>query len=272
MAFKIGFAAERPDNMHKEDLHHIPRQVAAPRKSVVQVHFAGRNMTLGYYNDQFDLHRGDMVYVNGKLEGLRGIVTEVNYNFKIRISEYKRVIAVVDTNVSGKFFMAGSHFVTFDPVALPVSKAATWFKAPETEGDAFVSGSDGTSFRLYDLNEMEVSSAIAQRGQEYYFENRVKYICIDGTCGYAIVEGREAYEVEFAYRNGEISSLVCSCFCSYNCKHEVAAMLQLRETLEMIEKHYEAEYRRTDYFAAVNKSTLFSFAIDGKETGSFALE
>ena len=48
-------------------------------------------------------------------------------------------------------------------------------------------------------------------------------------------------------------------------------MLQLRETLELIEKHYADEYERTGYFAAMNKGTLFAFAIDGKETGSFTL-
>ena len=56
-----------------------------------------------------------------------------------------------------------------------------------------------------------------------------------------------------------------------NCKHEFAAMLQLRETLELIEKNYGDEYERTGYFAAVNKGTLFAFAIDGKDNGSFTL-
>ena len=48
-------------------------------------------------------------------------------------------------------------------------------------------------------------------------------------------------------------------------------MLQLRETLEMMEKHYGAQYRETGYFAAVHKGTLFGFAIDGKETGGFTI-
>lgn len=178
---------------------------------------------------------------------------------------------MVDTTVNGQFFMAGSHFVTFDREALPISKAVTWFKAPVKEDDEFVSGSDDTTFRLDDLSGMKVSTAIAERGHEYYMENKVRYICIDGTKGYAIVEGSEAYEVEFEYRNGEIRQLICSCFCSYNCKHEFAAMLQLKETLELIGKHYADEYERTEYFAAVNKGTLFAFAIDGKETGRLLL-
>lgn len=146
-----------------------------------------------------------------------------------------------------------------------------WFRAPAKEDDEYASGSDDTSFRLDDLKGFKITDAIAERGHNYYMENRVRYICLDGTHGYAVVEGSSAYVVEFEYRNGEISNLICDCFCSYNCKHEFAAMLQLRETLELIEKHYADEYERTGYFAAINKGTLFAYAIDGKETGSFTL-
>ena len=48
-------------------------------------------------------------------------------------------------------------------------------------------------------------------------------------------------------------------------------MLQLRETLDLIEKNYAEEFACTGYFAAINKGTLFAFAVDGKETGSFIL-
>ena len=271
MAFKIGFSAEQPENKPVEATLIVPEQITIPHRSVVQVYFAGRNMTLAYYNDKFDLHCGDMVYVEGRLEGQRGRVVDVNYNFKIKLSDYKRVIAVVDTAVNGQFFMTGSHFITFDRTALPASKVITWLKTPTKEDDEFVSGSDDTSFRLDGLYGMNLSAAIAERGQTYYMEKRVRYISLDGTKGYAIVEGSNVYEVEFEYCDGEISKLVCSCFCSYNCKHEVAAMLQLREMLDFIAKHYAQEYDRTDYFAAVNKEMLFAFAIDGKETGSFTL-
>lgn len=271
MAFKIGFVAESPERKSPVTTDTVPESMAAPRKSVVQVYFEGRNMTLAYYNDRFDLHRGDVVYVDGKLEGMRGRVTEVNYNFKIKVSDYKRVIAVADTSVKGRFFMAGSHFITFDRAALPRGKVVTWFQAPVKDDDEFVSGSDDSAFLLDDLKGMNVSAAIVERGHDYYMENKVRYISIDGTHGYAIVEGSRAYEVEFEYKGGEISGLVCSCFCSCNCKHEFAAMLQLKETLELIEKHYAPQCDETGYFAAVNKGTLFSLVIDGKETGGFAL-
>jgi uncharacterized Zn finger protein len=102
-------------------------------------------------------------------------------------------------------------------------------------------------------------------------ENRVRYISVDGTKGYAIVEGTEGYEVEFTYEDGQISHLICSCFCSYNCKHEFATLLQLRDTLDLIEKNYAAEYEKSGYFAAICKGTLFLYAVEGKESGRFAL-
>lgn len=271
MTFKIGFTAEQTDNKPMETTYNMKHNPTSPKKSVVQVRFPGRGMTLAYYNDLFDLKCGDMVYVDGKLEGMLGRVTEVNYNFKIKVSDYKRVIAVLDTNVNGQFFMAGSHFVTFNCDTLPSNQVLTWFKAPAKDDDEFISGNDDTTFNLNDLKNMNISTAVAERGHEYYLENKVRYISINGTKGYAIVEGSKTYEVEFEYHNGEISCLVCSCFCSYNCKHEFASMLQLKEILELIEKYYAEEYQHSGYFAAIDKRTLFAFAIDDKETGSLVL-
>ena len=271
MSFKIGFTAENNEDSLQEEAYTASQQTEAPRKSVVQVYFEGRNTTLTYYNDRFDLHCGDTVFVDGKLEGIRGRIIKVNYNFKIKLSDYKRVIAVADTTVSGQFFNAGSQFLTFDRNAIPGSKVITWFRAPVKEEDEFVSSSDDTSFLLEKPESMDISPVIAERGVDYFIMGKVRYISIDGTKGYAIVEGGDGYEVEFDYRNGEISRLVCSCFCSYNCKHEFAAMLQLKETLEFIDKHYRDEYERTGYFAAINRMTLLRFAFDGKETGSFML-
>ena len=271
MAQKIGFKIGNTQEECKETPITEPAQEIIPRKSVVQVRFPGRSGTLAYYNDKFDLHCGDMVFVEGKLENMRGSVVDVSYNFKIKVSEYKRVLSVVDTDVRGQFFMAGSHFITFNPTALPRSKAVTWFKAPETEGEEYTSGSDDSAFYLDYLGSMNVSSAIAERGQDYYMNNRVRYLSLEGTHGYAIIEGSKAYEVEFEYSKGQISGLTCSCFCGYNCKHEFAAMQQLRETLGLIEQYYEEQFENSGYFAAVCKSTMFALVIDNQVTGSFIL-
>ena len=101
---------------------------------------------------------------------------------------------------------------------------------------------------------------IAQRGGDYYEKSRVRYLELRGERGYAIVEGEQAYEIEFEYRGGEVTGMLCSCPCAYPCKHEFAAMLQLRETLEILEKEYP---ERSGYFAAVEKSVFFSMTMNG---------
>lgn len=242
-----------------------------PRKTLVQVRFPEKGMALTYFNDLFDLKLGDRVYVDGKMEAQLGRVVEITYNFKIKLSDYRKIIAVVNTDVHGQFHMVGSHFVTFDPSTLPANQIALWFKPPQKEEEEIIVSTDDTSFHLDDLSGMKITKAIAERGHDYYLENRVRYICLDHSKGLAIVEGTENYLVEFDYHDGEISNLICECPCGYTCKHEFAAMLQLKETLELIEKYYAYAYEETGYFAAINKATFFSFAVDGKETGSFTL-
>ena len=109
MKFKIGFSASANDaTQNTMTAEH--KAVSTPRPSVVQVRFQGHGMPLAYYNDLFDLYVGDMVYVEGKMEGKRGTVTEVSYTFKIKKADYKRVITLVDTEVHGEFFLRGFPF------------------------------------------------------------------------------------------------------------------------------------------------------------------
>ena len=56
---------------------------------------------------------------------------------------------------------------------------------------------------------MHIGSEIAERGHDYYLQNKVRYLCIDGNRGRAIVEGTKAYVVEFTYEDGQIRNLVC---------------------------------------------------------------
>lgn len=267
MKLKIGFT----DSSNEEEIklnEQYAKQPDTPVKSLVQVRFPDRNMTLSYYNDKFDLHCGDLVFVDGKLEGLRGIVVDVSYNFKIRLSDYKRVIAVSDTEIKGELYMALSHFIAFDSSVLPYKKVLGWFKASSYEDEEIVVCNDDSSFVLDNINDMKIGTQIADRGYDYYMQNKVVYICVDNTHGRAIVTGTVPYELEFTYKNGEISNLICDCFCSYTCKHEFAAMLQLRETLKEIEKNYADKFQESNYFAAISKSVLFNFCVNNQNTGS----
>ena len=226
--------------------------VAEPRKSIVKVLFEEWEYPLTYYNDKFDLKVGDCVYVEGEKALTEGLVTSVNYNYKIKVKDYKRVIQKADTNVQGSFYVLDSEMITFEPTAIPKEKIATWYFKPVGE-DEYECGYDDTSFELSNLSEMNAKPVIYERGKNYYEEDRVQYICLDGTKGYAIVNGNKNYEVEFTYSDGRISQLTCSCFCVYNCKHEVAVMMKLTDCLEDIKKNFADKFEERGYFAMVRK-------------------
>lgn len=97
-------------------------EMKAPAKSVVQVYFPAQGTKLAYFNDRFDLHVGDIVYVEGKLEGLRGQVVDVAHNFKIKVSEYKRVIGKADTAVSGTLHMADRILLRLSPASFRLKR------------------------------------------------------------------------------------------------------------------------------------------------------
>ena len=270
MSFKIGFAAE-PD-MQEQTYRNTTVQKdykVNAKKSVVDVFFPNRHLTCSYYNDMFDLKCGDIVYVDGKLEGLQGRVTKVNYTFKIKLSDYKRVIGVADTNVIGEFHLAGSHFITTDSDALPFEKIITWFKAPSEE-EEFVSNQGEEVFNINSLGDMKIDKATADRGYDYFMENRVAYIELDHGKGRAIVNGAKPYEVEFNFSSGDVSGLVCSCYCTGACKHEFAVMLQLKETLDIIDENYKY-IDHHGYLAVVNKAVFFENAISSKTNGNFTI-
>ena len=270
MKFKIGFSGYEEEQQTAEQLAEMPGEMQ-PVKSVVQVRFPSQGRSYSYYNDRFDLHVGDIVFVEGKLEGVKGIVTELSRTFKIRLSDYKRVIAVADTEVKGRLYFGGWHLIAFDKDVIPYDKIRAWFLPPESE-EEYAVGCDNESVHIDDPRAFGFRSEIAERGFDYYNRCKVVYISVDGESGRAIVEGSRAYELTFDYFAGEISNLTCGCFCSYHCKHEFAMLLQLRETLRMIEELYDDEYGESDYFAAVSKSALLTYAMDREEKGSIVLE
>lgn len=271
MGFKIGFTTET-EHEDKRIIENTPVQKNVPiiKKSVVDVYFPDRQLTCSYYNDMFNLKRGDIVYVEGKLEGLRGRVVDINYNFKIKLSDYKRVIGVANIDVIGEFHLAGSHFITIDEGALTYEQVATWFKAPDNEEEEYLSSSGDEVFNLNDLSGMNIKNEIAERGHEYYIENRVVYIELNHGKGRALVTGSKTYDVEFFYKDEDITGLVCNCYCTGSCKHDFATMLQLRDILAIIKNEYPF-IEHNDYLAAVSKTSFFEFVIDGNAKGTFTM-
>lgn len=263
MKFKLGFESEQNKNEYGFAQH------SEAKKSLVEVMFPDKNLVLTYFNDMFDLHEGDFVYVEGRLEGIRGIVVSVSYNFKIRISDYRKVVCLVDTDIKGSFYQTLTHFITFEPDSLPAQKVLSWYRLVNEDDYEF--STDDSSFPLDELEKMDISEVIRNRGINYHKENRVRYISLYNGKGFAIVEGSEAYTVEFEYNDGQIKNLLCDCYCSYNCKHMYAAMLTLRDMLESIEKSYKSQYEASGCFAAVCKDDLYTLCIRNRKDSTIEL-
>lgn len=96
MKFKIGFTAEKETEKKAPETETKAPEGAPARESLARVYFPQRGFDCTYYNNLFDLHVGDLVYVDGKLEGKRGKVIDVSYTFKIKLSDYKREQFVAD--------------------------------------------------------------------------------------------------------------------------------------------------------------------------------
>ncbi len=271
MSTKIGFQFNENTPEREIIIPEVVTDDQIIRKSLVEIKFPDVYKPYTYYNDSFSLKIGDRVFVDGKLEGVIGVVVNITYNFKIKLSDYKRVIGKADTNVQGEFHFAGSHFVTFDSNALAFEKALTWFKAPE-EDEEYVSGTDDSSFVLENLEGLKFDECDLGDGYEIYMENSVEYLELNGTKGRAIVVTSKSYIVEFTCKNGEISELYCECYHITPCKHCFATVLQLREALKCIEKNYSEEFENTNYFSTILKSKFFTFAVDSKTTGSINLK
>ena len=92
--------------------------------------------------------------------------------------------------------------------ALPRRKVMSWYKAPSKPDTEYACGSDDSTFPLRELHRMRVDVAVAERGYAYYAENRVRYLCLDGMKGYALVEGTEPYDVEFVYSDVDVNTLL----------------------------------------------------------------
>ncbi|MBE6038974.1 MAG: hypothetical protein E7218_07245 [Anaerofustis stercorihominis] len=270
MTFKMGFTPDTPDEIN-ENTYTEP--VETPKQSVVNVYFEKKNVTYAYYNDLFDLSVGDIVFVEGKLEGIQGKVVAVNYNFKIDLSKFKKVVSVADTAVKGDFFLGGSHFVTFDKDAIPAEKADGWFIPEPKEKPEIIEGYDDSEFHIGSMSEIVASEEDMKHAQDYFMQNMVRYVRMDDDKVYAIVEGSKAYSVEFEYRGGMVSRLVGSCFCGYSgCRHKMGALLQFYDTLTRVETFYHEKLEQSNYFAAIARESLFEMTFNRKAEGSFTMD
>ena len=183
----------------------------------------------------------------------------MNRNFRIHLSDYKRVVGRAETAVRGAFSLAGDYLIAHDRKTLPYDRAITWFKAPMKPGEVIAFGYDGADFPLSEMERAFPPAAI-ERGEAYFLQNRVVYLELDEHLVRAVVRGTRFYEVSFLLDGERVSIPACDCYVAGPCKHAYAALRALRELLE----HAPI---CPDYFAAVEKGALLSYALSANHSG-----
>ena len=248
-------------------------KIAMPKRSLVNVFFPEKGIAPAYYNDQFDLKVGDLVFVEGAFEGLRGRVTEVCYTFRIKKSEYKKVISVVQTEIFGEVTIAGGSIIAIDENVMPYEKVRTWFFPPTTEGEEEyeISVEEGKEIPLKELEKMEIPPVIRERGEDYFEEDRIVFLEIRDDTLRAIAQGSKPYEITGKFRDGKFSELLCTCPFPGTCKHEYATLLFLRETKKAMDEEYGDDFD-FDYLAMMPKSVFYEYLVESKKRGAFRME
>ena len=264
----IGFFPDRTESEIPETVSSFPARVDTPVKSLVKIRFEDHPIELAYYNDLFDLRPGDVVYVSGKKAGCAGTVTSVTTKFRIRTSDYERVLSLLDLTVHGHYARMKDKMVSFDDAAISAEQFESWVtppedpkakKDPDWEEEEIISG-EGYTMDLNNLGACEdLTDSIAQRASLYCSERRVRYLQVRGGRGCAFVEGGRWYRVDFNLDGGMITDLYCDCPYPGLCKHGVAAALNLRMLM------HQPQMQTMSRFTALDRSLFWKLASRAEE-------
>lgn len=223
----IGFSISNKENK-KENIETIKPEIAEekPVRSVVTVHFInGREYP--YYNDMFDLKVGDVVYVDGKFAGIPGRVTEVTTKFKVSLDFYKRVLSKLSFDFHGEFKNTACFVACANPDVLNIEQVRSWYFPPREEKEKFFIG-DGYTVPLDNMLDCEdFDGDEFDEAIDIFNERKVKFVTVKNGKGYAIVKRNKPHLVEFEYKNGVISNLLCDCIKPGLCDHSLAVCIAM---------------------------------------------
>lgn len=202
-----------------------------------------------YLNDRFDLTVGDKVYVDGKLAGRLGEVTDVLTQFKVSLKYYKYVLQKVDFHLKGAFRNSGNFMVTTGCNALPFEQLFSWMKGPEAIGNEhpeeeedFVCGEGyalGLDWFCDDEAENNTVNGVGYwNGQDLADNGFLKFITIIGGKGKAIVQTESSIKtVEFDFDAEEMrmSNIFCDCITPRFCDDIAAVAYALEEAFTCLD-------------------------------------
>lgn len=204
-----------------------------PVCSLVTVRFSEDGKSFVYFNDRFDLEEGDRVFVSGKMAGCSGIVVNVTTRFRIRLSDYERVISKACRTIRGTYESVIGKMVSLDSEAMTPEGFRSWILPPRNgnggEEDGEVFAGEGFKLMLSELEEDEdVTEAVLDRAADYCMKGKVGYIGVRRGAGTAYIHGTSWYEATFRLHGDRMTEMYCSCPYPGLCKHLLASAMTVR--------------------------------------------
>lgn len=212
-------------------------------KNLVEVKFED-GFTLSYFSDLPEIKVGDVVTVEGKMEGQVAVVKSVLSSFKKPKFEMKWISSIIDTDITGSYFKIDDDIVSFES-ALTVDKFLSIYAGVKYKENVAV-GEDDINLNLETLEKSDLfdDELVKIKGYKLYKDGFVPYIYLKNGVGKAVVRsasGDDWYEIDFRCKSGRITYIACDCPYFGNCKHLYAFLLKLRDFSKKFYEKYNSD-------------------------------
>lgn len=225
---------------------------------IANVYFPLEGCSCDYLNTRFELRKGDIVYVTGDFSGKIGVVRNVTEIGEGNYSKLDTVIARPDFSLHGTYIPVEDKFISFDETAVSPERFRSWVVAPG-QNEKGAGAKTGYSISLDDFeSDSRTALEALETAADYCRAGRVRYLSVRDGMGCAFVEDGSWYEITFRIEGDSVSELCCTCPAPNICKHELAALINLRLLL------CDPDCGRGRNFTAIDTGMFFNAVKLGK--------
>lgn len=210
-------------------------------KRLVEVHFYGRGMGLSYLCEDEGVKVGDLVTVEGKLEGLIGKVKRVLKSFKIPKFEMKWINKILDCDATGDYFKLEDDIISFNSALTSEKFYSMYVEQAYNSVEGLGEADMDINLENFEASDFVESELVMLKGKALYQDGCIAFISLKDGIGKAYALGSQWYEIDFKYAKGKITYIACECPYFGNCKHEVALLFKLREIFKKLKGYEESE-------------------------------
>lgn len=223
--------------------------------SKVKVAFAGANRLYTYFNDEFDLRSGDVVYVEGKMWKRPGQVREVCPADPAEKDAFNKVLQGVNLKVHGTYYSYGPYMFSFEGEAIDFAQFRSWVSPPLEEDVA----REQTSFdlKLDELGSYDwIPESALSGGMRHFKEESVQYLAVIDGKGFALVKEGQWHSITFDYDGRRMYNMVCRRDHGFFSACDAAVCLTLRALLDLFDKEFFDQFDGRN-FTAVNRQVFY---------------